>query len=93
MESSTGILYECRILYAYYNDTSNNVDTIKWRVYVDQLKLNLILSTFLIKKLLLNNYSNTIIKINISNKELINETKNNSSLKLGNKKHKSKGKS
>ena len=74
-ENITGVLYECRILYAYYHDKSDNIRDIKWRVFVDQLKINIIMSTYMIKKVLLNNYSDKIMQMSISNDLLINESK------------------
>ena len=63
----TGVLYECRILYAYYNSASMDIKKISWRVYVDHLKINIIMSTSMIKTLLLSNYSNYIVSINMNN--------------------------
>ena len=91
----TGVLYECRILYAYYNSTSTDIQKISWRVYVDHLKINIIMSTSMIKTLLLSNYSNYIVCINMNNGLDVFEKKKkklnnaNCSKKTGNRSKKS----
>ena len=60
----SGNVYECRILYAYYNDASNkNVNNISWRVYVDNLKVNMVMTTFLVKRLICSTYSNYMVQL------------------------------
>ena len=57
-------MYECRKLCACYNNSQNkDIDDIKWRVCIDHLKLNVIMSTFLIKKLISSNYSSYLTQI------------------------------
>ena len=58
-------IYECRILYAYFEETTTKEKQIHWRCYIDEINMNLILSTFLIKKCMFSTYSNYIIKLNL----------------------------
>ena len=64
-ESSSSKIYECRILYAYYINSSVLVDNIRWRCYIDQTNTNIVMTTFLLKKCLFSSYSNYIIQFNI----------------------------
>ena len=64
-ESSSSKIYECRILYAYYINSSVSVDNIRWRCYIDQTNTNIVMTTFLLKKCLFSSYSNYIIQFNI----------------------------
>ena len=91
-DSSTGGVYECRILYAYCQDDSYNISDIKWRVFVDKLNINVIMSTYLIKKALLGNYSDKIIQMSVCNGMLINESKKKKGI-YNNKKAKNSPKS
>ena len=57
-------IYKCRILYAYYNNPMDkNDDDISWRLNIDHLKLNIVISTFLLKKLISSTYSNYIVQL------------------------------
>ena len=63
----SGNIYECRILYAYYNNSMDpNDDELSWRVYIDHLQLNIVISTFLLKKLISSTYSNYIVQLILS---------------------------
>ena len=60
-------IYEGRILYAYYNNPMDkNDDDLSWRLYIDHLKLNIVISTFLLKKLISSTYSNYIVQLILS---------------------------
>ena len=60
----SGNIYESRILYAYYNDAANkDVNNISWRIYIDNLKLNVVMSTFLVRRLVCSTYSNYIVQL------------------------------
>ena len=40
-----------------------NDDDISWRLNIDHLKLNIVISTFLLKKLISSTYSNYIVQL------------------------------
>ena len=63
IDHNTDHIYEIRILYAYYINQEKSIDDIKWRLYVDFLKMNVIASTFLLRKLMRSPYSNLLIKL------------------------------
>ena len=63
IEYTTGCLYECRILYAYFNTEEIDVNDISWRVFVDELNVNIVMTTFMIKKLIGSIYSNYVIQL------------------------------
>ena len=43
-----------------------NDDELSWRVYIDHLQLNIVISTFLLKKLISSTYSNYIVQLILS---------------------------
>lgn len=65
IDYNSGNLYECRILYAYFISTNKSLDGIRWRVFIDDISMNLILKTSLIKKLMSTSYTNCIIQLSL----------------------------
>lgn len=74
IDFETQKIHEIRILYAYFISNKYTLENIRWRLFIDDLKMNLIVKTSLVKKLMKSTYTNNITQLSLQFNEHLGDT-------------------
>ena len=89
IDYETQKLHEIRILYAYFICNEYTLENVRWRLFIDDLKLNITVKSSLVKKLMMSSYSNSIIQLSLKIDKNFHNTSNTTLSTINDKEYKS----